>query len=216
MDSILSEMSKFLEVREETVTTLKKIKSEIDEVGKNASNTNLATKVVSLGAGITSVVCMVAAPFTAGASAPVAAGMAVLSGTSAAASIGVTVVKHIKESGLTKTASEVIKKDQRAKERLQAAAKSIRELASISNNTIQFLEKAAQIGLTTTKEIDAVLKLAGTAKATEIATKTAQIFEKASKIAKIAGPVLVFVSIPLDIMGIIVDLLERGNVSEAS
>jgi hypothetical protein len=81
---------------------------------------------VSLGAGITSAVCLVATPLTAGASAPVAAGMADLSGTSAAVTVGVTVVKYIKESGLLKTASEVIKKDQRAKERFQAAAETLR------------------------------------------------------------------------------------------
>jgi TRAP-type uncharacterized transport system fused permease subunit len=100
----------------------------------------------------------------AGASAPVAAGMAILCGTSAAASAGLSLVKHFNESDLMKTASEVIKKDQRAKERLQAAAKTIRALASNFNNTIQFLEKAAQIGVITTKEVNAVLKLAGTAK----------------------------------------------------
>jgi hypothetical protein len=37
-----------------------------------------------------------------------------------------------------------------------------------------------------------------------------------TKVAKIAGPVLLFVSIPLDIMGIIAGMLERGKISEAS
>ncbi|XP_060592890.1 uncharacterized protein LOC132747504 [Ruditapes philippinarum] len=213
---VLTDILQFLEARGVTITILKKIKSEIDVAVKNARHANLATKVVSLGAGITTAVCLVATPLTAGASAPVAAGMAVLSGTSAAVSAGVTVIKNIKESGLMKTASEVIKKDQRAKERFQAAAETLRTLASISSNTADLLEIAAKLGLTITKEVNAVLKLAGTAKATEIATKAANIFGKVNKVAKIAGPVLVLVSIPLDIMGIVADLLENGNESKAS
>jgi hypothetical protein len=211
MESVLTEILQFLEVRKEIIPILKKMESEIDVAAKNASHANLDTKVVSRGADITSAVCVGAAPFTAGASAPVAAGMTVLSGTSA---VGVTVVKYMKESGLMNTASEVIEKDQRAKERLQAAAKSIIKLQTVTVHPAQLLHKAVEVGLITTKKLNAVFKLSGNAKETAIETEAAKVFGKVDKVAKFVRQ-SVFVRIPLEIMDIVVELLEAGNVSEA-
>jgi hypothetical protein len=216
MALILSEFSHFFGVREETLTTLKKIKSEIDEVAMDASDKSIILRAVSLGALITGGACLVAAPFTAGATAPVVAGMAALSGGSKLVSVGVMLVKHFEESGLLKTASKVIKKDQRAQERLQAAAKTIRLAVSNAKTASECLEAAAKIGLITTKEVNAALNLPATARAAAIAGKAVDVVDKVNKVAKIVSPVLVFVSIPLDILGIIADLLERGEVSEAS
>ena len=216
--NILTTFGKFLDCREETLSTFKEIDKECDKLTVDVKYTKVTARTakrISAVSGIISMGCLIATPFVGGSSDIPAFVLGGVAGASLLVSIGVTLYKIITEKGLMKRLNRALDAERRVKDKLTEVVKRLRDVSYVTKETAVFLSKAAKLGFVTTEQVNKLLKLPATAKAEQIPTNVADIVCKVEKVMEIVSNVLEIISIPTESLYMLEDL-DSSNCVDVS
>lgn len=211
MSSIRYCIVEFLDGRSNTISMLKDIKKEVDNVAETASTCSTIGGVLVLAGGAMAITSTFFPP-AAAVLGPVGIGIgAAASSVGTGTKLVAKFAKGIQEKNLNAKAERIIAKDRKLLQCLKESVKLLRDLSTTSRDTVTFLTKAAELGVTTTTEIHKLLNLSGTAKALEITAKVASVMKTLNEVVTVVGPVVTMIALPIEFISILEELIASSN-----
>ncbi|XP_060076146.1 uncharacterized protein LOC132555800 [Ylistrum balloti] len=173
--------------RKETIRLLRKLADELDCMQVHVDNSKLAGNTMSAVAGVGTVACILAAPFTGGLSTLGLTGCAGLGVAAGAVNLGALIGKHFREKDLIEEVQKALNKDRKAGDELNKASIDV-------SGTCR---EAIQLGM------DVV----------HVVKDTGKVAKQASKAASKSFFAVSVVLLPLDIMDLIQSITDVNNGS---
>lgn len=230
LESILEAIEKFINTREETIQSLQAIVKDMKRCSKGARISRIVGASGGIAGGVLAGVCLVAAPFTAGASLIGLVPSAIIGGAGAATGVGAHIGEIIDNHLNFKSAKELLDKD-------NDRAKNLQDKLNGFHVKLAEMEKKMKSKITPDvlgKALEGFYRINNTAAGVvaigaKVAPKMLQSFLQAGKltdllevtavvgrVARVAGAVISVALIPFDIYNIVTNAidLKEGKLCE--